>query len=187
MTYQRITVFVASSSYFSFMNQYSLGGSFPFPIVQVQVIFVSHSYQTWFTWLSRNWCLCVWVAWLCDHEVRITSYLQQGKKISELILPSDSILLAYMGLLKGNKSDPIIFSDANLVITWSCNPYAKTPIPRKLSKSGLVRVWHKDNLYLGTSTIGNGDTHPTNIDSRTRSIRMTPRRQLFFDKLFSVL
>jgi hypothetical protein len=35
MTYQRTIVFVASSSYFSFMNQYSLGGSFPFPIVLV--------------------------------------------------------------------------------------------------------------------------------------------------------
>ena len=33
---------------------------------------MSHSYQTWFTWLSENWCLCVWVAWPCDHEVRIT-------------------------------------------------------------------------------------------------------------------
>ena len=32
---------------------------------------MSHSYQTWFTWLSGNWCLCVWVAWPCDHEVRI--------------------------------------------------------------------------------------------------------------------
>ena len=20
-------------------------------------------YQTWFTWLSRNWCLCLWFAW----------------------------------------------------------------------------------------------------------------------------
>ena len=28
------------------------------------------------------------------------------------------------------------------------------------------------------------DPHPTNIDSRTRSIRMTPRRQLLFDKSF---
>jgi len=54
----------------------------------------------------------------------------------------------------------------------------------KPSKSSLIGVWHKDNLYLGTSTIGNGDPHPTNIDSRTRSIRMTPRRQLFFDKSF---
>jgi len=35
MTYQRITVFVASSLYFSFMNQYSLGGGFPFLIVLV--------------------------------------------------------------------------------------------------------------------------------------------------------
>jgi hypothetical protein len=73
------------------------------------------------------------------------------------------------------------FYDANLVITWSRNPHAKTPIPKKLSKSGLIGVWHKDNLYPSTSTIENGDPHPTNIDSRTRSTRMTPRRQLFFD------
>jgi hypothetical protein len=77
-----------------------------------------------------------------------------------------------------------IKTDVNLVITWSRNPHAKTPIPGKPCKSGLIGVWHKDNLYLGTSTIGNGDPHPTNIDSQTRSIRMTPRRQLFFDKSF---
>jgi len=45
------------------------------------------------------------------------------KKISELILPSDLILLAYMGLLKGNKSDPIIFrilnSDLLLLLLFS--------------------------------------------------------------------
>jgi hypothetical protein len=75
-------------------------------------------------------------------------------------------------------------SDANLVIMWLRNPHAKTPIPRKPSKSGLIGVWHKDKLYLGTSTIANGNSHPTNIDSRTKSIRMTPRRQLFFDKSF---
>jgi len=34
-TYRRTTVFVASSLYFSFANQYSLGGGFPFPIVLV--------------------------------------------------------------------------------------------------------------------------------------------------------
>jgi hypothetical protein len=38
---------------------------------------------------------------------------KKEKKISELILPSDLILLAYMGLLKGNKSDSIIFSILN--------------------------------------------------------------------------
>jgi hypothetical protein len=66
----------------------------------------------------------------------------------------------------------------------SCNPYAKIPIPRKPSKSGLIEVWHKDNLYLGTDTIGNGNPHLMNIDSRTRSIRMMPRSQFFFDKSF---
>ena len=34
-TYRRTTSFMASSLYFSFANQYSLGGGFPFPIVLV--------------------------------------------------------------------------------------------------------------------------------------------------------
>jgi hypothetical protein len=71
--------------------------------------------------------------------------------------------------------------------SWSCNPHAKTPIPKKPSKSGLIGVWHKDNLYLSTSTIGNGNPYPTNIDSRMRSIRMMPWSQLFFEKSFWVL
>ena len=75
-------------------------------------------------------------------------------------------------------------SDVNLVITWSRNPHAKTTILGKPSISGLIAMWHKDNLYLGANTIRNGDPHPTNIDSWTRSIRMTPWRQLFFDKSF---
>jgi hypothetical protein len=83
-----------------------------------------------------------------------------------------------------SKESKKTLSDANLVITWSHNPHTKTPIPGKPSTSGLIGVWHKDNLYQGTSTIGNGNPHPRNIDSRTRSIRMTPRRWLFFDKLF---
>jgi hypothetical protein len=74
--------------------------------------------------------------------------------------------------------------DANLVITWSRNPHAKTSIPGKPNKSSLIRVWHKDNLYLGTNTIENENPHQMNIDSWTRSIRMTPRSQLFFDKSF---
>jgi hypothetical protein len=48
---------------------------------------------------------------------------KKKKKISELILPSDLILLAYMRLLKGNKSDPIIFrildSDLLLLLLFS--------------------------------------------------------------------
>ena len=49
-------------------------------------------------------------------RILYSSYLQQGKKILELILPSDLILLAYMGILKGIKSDPIIFRILNLDI-----------------------------------------------------------------------
>jgi hypothetical protein len=56
--------------------------------------------------------------------------------------------------------------------------------PGKPSKSGLIRVWHKDNLYLGTNTIRNGNPYLVNIDLWTRSIMMTPRSQLFFDKSF---
>jgi hypothetical protein len=56
--------------------------------------------------------------------------------------------------------------------------------PEKPSKSGLIGVWHKDNLYLGTNNIGNGDPHTMNIDSRMWSIRITPWSHLFFDKLF---
>jgi hypothetical protein len=31
--------------------------------------------------------------------------------------------------------------------------------PGRPSKSSLIGVWHKDNLYLGISTIGNGNPH----------------------------
>jgi hypothetical protein len=68
--------------------------------------------------------------------------------------------------------------------TQSSNTHAKTSIPKKPSKSVLIGVWHKDNLYLGTNTTGNENPHPMNIDLWTRSIRMTPQRQLFFDKSF---
>jgi hypothetical protein len=54
----------------------------------------------------------------------------------------------------------MIPNDASLVITGSRKPHAKTPIPEKQSKSGLVGVWHKNNLYLGTNTTGNGKPSP---------------------------
>jgi hypothetical protein len=40
--------------------------------------------------------------------------------------------------------------------SWSHDQATHTQrhqIPRKPSKSGFIRVWHKDNLYLGTNTI----------------------------------
>jgi hypothetical protein len=60
----------------------------------------------------------------------------------------------------------------------------KHQIPGKPSKSGLIGLWRKYNLYLGTSTFENGNPHGMNINSRIRSVRMTPRSQLFFDKSF---
>jgi hypothetical protein len=50
--------------------------------------------------------------------------------------------------------------DANLVIMRSRNPRAKTSIFGKPIKSGFLGVWHKDNLYLGTSTIENDKPPP---------------------------
>jgi hypothetical protein len=35
-----------------------------------------------------------------------------------------------------------------------------TPIPEKPSKSSLIEVWHKDNLYLGINIIKNGKPSP---------------------------
>ena len=43
MTYRRTTVFVASSLYFLFANQYSLGGGFPFPIVPRYKLSLCHA------------------------------------------------------------------------------------------------------------------------------------------------
>jgi hypothetical protein len=41
------------------------------------------------------------------------------------------------------------------LITWSSNSHAKTPIHENPSKSDFIRLWHKDNSYLDTSTIRN--------------------------------
>jgi hypothetical protein len=66
-------------------------------------------------------------------------------------------------------------SDVNLLNTRLSNPHEKTSILGKPGKSGLIEVWNKDNLYLGTNTIENENPNPTNVDPRTRSIRMTPQ------------
>jgi hypothetical protein len=39
-------------------------------------------------------------------------------------------------------------------------PTHKDTILGKPSKSSLIRVWHKDSLYLDTNTIRNGKTPP---------------------------
>ena len=54
-----------------------VGWGFPFLIVLVPRYKLSLCHtpmKTWFTWLSRNWCLCVGVVWPRDHEVRIIWY-----------------------------------------------------------------------------------------------------------------
>jgi len=76
---------------------------------------LKHSFQVWLRFINVSE----------SFSFKDSSFilLQQGKKISELILPSNLILLAYMEILKGEKSDPIIFrilnSDLLLLLLFS--------------------------------------------------------------------
>jgi hypothetical protein len=59
--------------------------------------------------------------------------------------PSSSLIIFYIILAvdyvsKWIKAKATRTNDANLVITWSRNPHAKTPIPGKPSKSSLIGV-----------------------------------------------
>jgi len=65
MTYQRTTDFVMSSLYFSFANQYLLGGGYSFLIVLVSRYKLSLCHTRMkpdLLGFSRRWCLYVWVA-----------------------------------------------------------------------------------------------------------------------------
>ena len=71
------------------------------------------------------------------------------------------------------------------MITWSRNPHAKTPIPRKPSKSGLIGVWQKDNLYLPAPTLLEmKKTLTQRILIREREVLGWRHEHLFFDKSF---
>jgi hypothetical protein len=71
MTYQRTTVFVVSFLYFSFANQYSLGGGFPFPIVLVPRYKLSLCHTPIKPDLLGFRGIGVFACGLRDHEVRI--------------------------------------------------------------------------------------------------------------------
>jgi hypothetical protein len=77
---------------------------------------LQHSFQVW------QWFINVLESFSYKDSLFILA-TKKGKKISDLILPLDLILLAYMGLLKGNKSDPITFrilnSDLLLLLLFS--------------------------------------------------------------------
>jgi hypothetical protein len=85
----------------------------------------------------------VFVDLVLSHKKLLSSILQAPELELKTLLDN----LKYVFIGDNN-------TDANLVITWSRNSHPKTPIPEKPS-----------NLYLGTSTIGNGNPHPMNIDS----------------------
>jgi hypothetical protein len=54
-------------------------------------------------------------------------------------------------------------SENGLSVALWCEPrdhVTHTPIPGKPCKSGLIGVWHKNNLYLRTSTIENKKSLP---------------------------
>jgi len=71
MTYRRTTVFVASSLYFSFANQYSLGGGSPFPIVLVPRYKISLCHTPIKPDSLGFPGIRVFACGLRDHEVRI--------------------------------------------------------------------------------------------------------------------
>jgi hypothetical protein len=71
MTYRRTTVFVASSLYFSFANQYSLGGGSPFPIVLVPRYKISLCHTPIKPDSLDFPGIRVFACGLRDHEVRI--------------------------------------------------------------------------------------------------------------------
>jgi len=80
-TYQRTTGFVASSLYFSFANQYSFGGGFPFPIVLVPRYKLSLCHTSNKPDLLGFLGINVFACGLRDHEVRIIGFLKYEKKI----------------------------------------------------------------------------------------------------------
>jgi hypothetical protein len=75
---------------------------------------------------------------------------------------------------------------------WPMDSTAQTaPVASKIiiktASTGDAWIWQRNQpcglrtstktKSLGTSTIGNRNPHPMNINSRTRSIKMTPRSQ----------
>jgi hypothetical protein len=122
--------------------------------------------------ILMSWRLICWV-------VRI-KWLSWGF-FWEILMLFDPLMRRAVTLCHGRGGNLI------LIIMW-CEPLdhaVKQPIQlEKPSKSGLIGMWYKDNLYLGASTIENGNPHPTNIDSQMRSIRMMSWSQLFFNKSF---
>jgi hypothetical protein len=89
-------------------------------------------FDLWTSYLAMILFLkgCGSLFWESPNSTKIFNGLQHSFQVwqrfinvLELILPSDVILLAYVGLLKGNKSDPIIFrilnSDLLLLLLFS--------------------------------------------------------------------
>jgi hypothetical protein len=60
--------------------------------------------------------------------------------IQTTLRDSLEVLIGLVTSLKAKRFKETFNGDANLVITWSPNPHAKTQIPRKPSKSGLIGV-----------------------------------------------
>jgi hypothetical protein len=79
MTYRRTTDFVASSLYFSFTNQYSLGGGFPFPIVLMSryKLFLCHTLIKPDILGFLIIGVFAWVMWARYHEIRISMSLSE--------------------------------------------------------------------------------------------------------------
>ena len=130
----------------------------------------TYYHLVWFQQENKFWFVCkIWPAFTS----KFTSPLTMFKKFNLQSLDCLEII-GYRGLTSVNDTLynvchvfqfkiwawQLRLYDANLVITWSRNPHAKTSIPGKLNKSCLIGVWHKGNLYLGTNTIGNRKPPP---------------------------
>jgi hypothetical protein len=110
-TYQRTTDFVASSLYFSFANQYLLGGGFRFQ--QYWCLGTSYVCVTLLSNLIylafRDWCLCVWVTWPRDHEIHIIWYQSLA-----LLIRLYPFIYCIFYLLRQ------LFFVSSLFLVWSC-------------------------------------------------------------------
>jgi hypothetical protein len=110
MTYQRTTSFVVSSLYFSFTNQYSLGGGFPFLIMLVpryKLSNVTHLSNLICMAFRESVCLCVGcvTTWSRgSHHIHSTciSWKMSWNSWTWLIAVLKSTILKYKNLLTMN-------------------------------------------------------------------------------------
>jgi len=66
-----------------------------------------------------------------------------------------------------------IINDTDLLITWSSNPQWRWYNSWKAKKSGLIGMWHNENLSQGTNIVGIRNPYSTKTNFQMRSIIRT--------------